>query len=77
MFNKPLEDRPLDNIKIWLSVQLQQPSKIPESRSYLNEPLSKDYGEEPPFIHIILTLQAVPISPADSTQSMEHPADDA
>jgi hypothetical protein len=48
MFNKPLEDRPLDNIKIWLSVQLQQPSKIPESRSYLNEPLSKDYGEEPP-----------------------------
>ena len=49
IFNKPLEDRPLDNIKIWLSVrQLQQPSKIPESRSYLNEPLSKDYGEEPP-----------------------------
>ena len=36
-------------IKIWLSVrQLQWPSKIPESRSYLNEPFSKDYGEEPP-----------------------------
>jgi len=49
MFNKPLEDRPLDTIKIWLSVrQLQWPSKIPESRSYLNEPFSKDYGEEPP-----------------------------
>jgi hypothetical protein len=82
MFNKPLEDwpkQPLNTITIWLSV-IQPAFKEAWVKSYLNEPLSKDNKEELSPLHthhLDYRLYLFHFLVSGSTQSMEHPADDA